>query len=290
MLGLAALAALLAMAFVGASSAMAGNTQLCSSEACGTAVTHVHETTLSGAKATLLSSVINVTCDVLFLGDTLGEGAPLVIHGNFTYTNCNSGNCTVAEESADSLIEVLRTGHETSSVTGEGEVNVHCGFFINCTYNGEGLESTGKGPLLSSETNGEVSLSGQETSRVSGFCPESAFLDIRTTPLSATYIGTGGGGGEEGEKMVCLDVGANNGLFLGGGNGTECGGSAHSTRVGKYELGWVISSIGRNEMACAWLGANNGYWLKRALFFGSKECSTSDNPSRVGEYELGVTT
>ena len=190
MFGLAALAALMAMAFVGASSAMAGNTQLCSSEACGTAVTHVHETTLSGAKATLLSSVINVTCDVLCLGDTLGLGAPLIIHGDFTYTNCNNGNCTVTEVSSDALIEVLRLSHETVDVTGEGEVNVHCGFFINCTYNGEGLEGSAKGPLLSTESNGDVSISGQETSLVSGFCPEHAFLDIKTTPLSATYIKT----------------------------------------------------------------------------------------------------
>jgi len=197
MFGLAALAALLAMAFVSASSAMALTTQLCpsdptsemvSEESCK-AVTHVHETTLSGAKANLLSSIINVTCDVLFLGDVLGtSGEPLIIHGHFTYTNCNNGSCTVTEVSSDALIEGSATGHDTGSVTGEGEVNVHCGFFINCTYNGEGLEGTGKGPLLSSETNGSVTLTGQETSRVSGFCPESAFLDITTTPLSAGYI------------------------------------------------------------------------------------------------------
>jgi hypothetical protein len=199
MFGLAALAALMAMAFVGASSAMAEATQLCSGDptgsGCGTAVTHVHETTLAGTtnQATLLSSVITVKCDVLYLGDTLGSlanaGSKLVIHGHFTYSNCNN-SCTVTEESASALVEVEKTGHETASVIGSGEVRVHCGFFINCVYNGVGLEGTAHGPLLSSETNGDVSLTGQETNRVSGFCPEEAFLDIKTTPLSATYIGS----------------------------------------------------------------------------------------------------
>src|SRR5436190_10340054 len=93
--------------------------------------------------------------------DTLGLGAPLVIHGKFTYSNCNN-NCVVTEESADALINVLKTGHETASVSGEGEVRVHCGFFINCVYNGEELEATAKGPLLANETNGETSLTEGE--------------------------------------------------------------------------------------------------------------------------------
>ena len=193
MLGLAALAALTAMAFVGDSSAMASNTQLCKTDpgagACTSAVTHVHETSLTGAKGVLLSSVINVECDVLFLSTSVGTlGVPQVIEGKFTYSNCNSG-CEVKEVGGPASIEALKTGHETAAVTGEGEVNVHCGFLINCTYNGEGLEATAKGPLLSSETNGSVKLSGQETSSVSGFCPEHAFLDLTTTPLTATYIG-----------------------------------------------------------------------------------------------------
>jgi hypothetical protein len=197
MLGLAALAALMAMAFVGASSAMAESTALCTADespcAAGNQVSHVHETTLSGALATLLSSAGNVSCDVLFLGDTTGGnlGNPLRITGNFTYTSCtrSGSSCTVTEVNGPVEIRVLKEGHETGKVTGEGEVNVHCGFFINCTYNGEGLAGTAKGPLLSSETNGSVSLSEQTTHKVSGsFCPETAKLDITTTPLAATYI------------------------------------------------------------------------------------------------------
>jgi hypothetical protein len=157
--------------------------------------THIHEATLSGEanQATLLSSVVNVKCDALFLGDTLGlSGKLLVIHGHFTYTNCKSG-CIVTEEieegeEGESSLEVSKTGHETAKIVGQGEVLVHCGFFIKCVYNGTGLEATAHGPLLSSETNGSASISGQETESVSGFCPEAAFLDLLLEPLEKIYI------------------------------------------------------------------------------------------------------
>lgn len=124
------------------------------------------------------------------LGEALGPAEPLVIHGNFTYTNCERSEkaCEVTEVSEDSLIEVLRLGHETADVTGEGEVNVHCGFFINCTYNGENLEGTGKGPLLATAENGEVTITKQEPTEVSGLCPEVVELDIELHPLEAVYL------------------------------------------------------------------------------------------------------
>jgi hypothetical protein len=189
-LGLAAFAVLMAMAFLGASSAMAGSTQLCMNDEdpCGSVIEHVHEQTSKGAPARLLSSLGNVTCDALFLGSTLGLGAPLVIHGNFTYTNClrNGEACTVTEVSTSSLIEVLRTAAETAKLTGEGEVNVQCG--INCTYNGEELSGTSKGALLAGGT-GESSTSEAVVHHVGGaICPETSRLDIRMTPLIKTYI------------------------------------------------------------------------------------------------------
>jgi predicted nicotinamide N-methyase len=92
--GLAAIAALMAMAFVGASSAMATDaTALCTEDEspCADAnlATHVHE--VSTNKAKLLSNSLNAECDVLFLGDVqadgttkkrLTENAPLIIKGN----------------------------------------------------------------------------------------------------------------------------------------------------------------------------------------------------------------
>ena len=191
MFGLAALAALMAMAFVGVSSAMAtGSTALCASEqaTCSSPVTHVHE--VSVGKGVLKSSLPTIECNVLFLGDALnsGLGNPLVIHGQFTYTSCNNF-CKVKEETANATIEVLKTASELASVTGEGLVNVTCPF-INCNYVGTGLEGHGLGPLTSSQANGSVVLTEQYTEKESGSCPEEAFLTLTTTPLSAPYIST----------------------------------------------------------------------------------------------------
>jgi hypothetical protein len=154
-------------------------------------IEHVHEETLTGAKAKLLTSIATVECKALFLGDSLGLGAPLVIHGHYTYTECKRGseNCTATETSTDSLLEILKEGHETGTVIGTGTFNVHCGIIINCTYDHEGLTATAKGPLLAVSENGEVTLSEQSLHRVSGtFCPETGKLDIATMPLEAVYI------------------------------------------------------------------------------------------------------
>jgi hypothetical protein len=195
MLSLSMLAALMAMVLLLSSSAMAESTQLCKADespcAAGNIVSHVHEETLTGAKLKLLTSVATIECKGLYLGDSLSLGAPLLIHGHFTYTECKRGteNCTFEEKSTDSLIEVLREGHETAKVTYILTFNFHCGFIINCTYDGEGLKGTAKGPLLASSENGEVSLNEQTIHKVSGtFCPETGKLDIATMPLEKVYI------------------------------------------------------------------------------------------------------
>jgi hypothetical protein len=159
------------------------------------AATHVHYVTTEKAK--LLTSILNVECDVLFLGNTAESSeAPLFIEGNFTYTSCkrSSESCAVNEENGPVLISVIKTGHETANVTGEGEVHVKCGAFINCYYEGDELLGKGTGPLLSVATNGEISLQGQETHKVKGsLCPSTALLDIRVTPLEELYIQGGNG-------------------------------------------------------------------------------------------------
>jgi hypothetical protein len=191
LIGLAALAALSAMAFVGASSAMAeGSTALCTVDqtpcAAGNLLGTVHEESVG--KATLLSSALNVECNVLFSG-TATLGNPATVTGKFTYSSCNN-SCTVTEQSASSKISVLRLGHELADVTGEGEVKLNCLFgFLKCVYNGKNLKGHGLGPLLSSgSANGEVRIEGQKTTVVSGSCPAEAFLDILTAPLKPVYI------------------------------------------------------------------------------------------------------
>src|SRR5262245_49844990 len=91
-LGLVAVAAILAMAFVGASSAMAESTALCKVDVgkgeCEppSFIGHVHEVTVG--ELTILSSILNVSCEALFLGDVEQVGSPEIIVGNLTYSNC----------------------------------------------------------------------------------------------------------------------------------------------------------------------------------------------------------
>jgi hypothetical protein len=200
-LGPIVLTALMTMALVGASLARAETTQLCKADesTCAEAkvIKHLHEETLAGVKAKLLNSIGTVECNVLFLGDSLGSGAPLVIHGHFTYSECKRSkeSCTLTEVSTDSLLEVLKESHETAKETIEGEVQAKCGFFLNCKYNGEGLKGTVKGPLLATSENGEVTVSEQALHKVSGaLCPETAKLDIATMPLEKVYLASGGEG------------------------------------------------------------------------------------------------
>jgi hypothetical protein len=196
MFGLAAFAAVAAMALVGATSAMATNTILCEEDSAGSGcpptalpeATHVHYTTLTGAKAELLSSIVNVKCAVLYLGNSLGLAAPLVIHGNFTYSSCETeigSACTATELSSSALINVLKTGAETGTVTGKGEVLVECGILIHCVYDGTGLAGAAQGSL----GNGHVTITKQTLNKVSGFlCPKTATLDILTGSLTSLYI------------------------------------------------------------------------------------------------------
>jgi len=153
-------------------------------------VTHVHKSTLAEKKAKILNKLINVECDALLLGDVAEEASTpesMLVEAAYTYSNCNSG-CTFKEEGGPSEIELSKAGHEGAEETLEWEVHVSCAG-LNCYYNGEGLVGTAKGPLLASETNGEVSISEQTLHKVKGlFCPSEAKLDLVTTPLAATYI------------------------------------------------------------------------------------------------------
>ena len=205
MLGLAALAALMAMALVGTNSAMAENTALCkvmngsgSDETCpaGQLASHVHEETLASEPAKLLTSILTIVCATLFLGDVTTTGLlgnPLTILGKFTYSSCTTG-CEATEVSTHTVLTVLKVGHELAEVkaaTGAGlaEVLVKCGKVLHCVYNGEGLVGHGLGPLLSTHANGDVIVTKQPVKHVSGtLCPATSELDITTTPLEALYI------------------------------------------------------------------------------------------------------
>jgi hypothetical protein len=278
MFGLAALAALMAMALVGASSAMAELTTLCSEDnnKC-TPITHVHEESVGHAK--LLSSFATVECEALFLGDTLnsGEGNPLIIHGTFAYS-CLNG-CTAEEENGPAEIKVLKEGTELATVTGEGLVHVVCG--LNCRYNGVGLKGHALGALKAANGKGEVTISGATVNKESGtFCPSTSKLDITTEPLTATYIKQG-----TALLMACIKVAANTGLYKAdAGNGVCTNMTGTNTRDGEYELAKVKSTLAVGEMACG--------VVRPGLLLGTNAtrtiCSGNDTPNRLGVFELGT--
>jgi hypothetical protein len=196
MIGLVALAALTATAFVGATSAMAESTVLCSVDenpcAEGNVITHMHGTSVGKTK--LLTSFGTVECDVLALGDVVKKGPPLVLSGTAAFTNCTLGgsSCTATEENGPAETKALKEGHETGSVVGEGLIHLVCGKSIDCSYNGTGLKGLIKGPLLSTQANGEVTISEQSTNKETGgfLCPKTSKVDATATPLVATYAST----------------------------------------------------------------------------------------------------
>ena len=282
MIGLAALMALMATASVGASSAIAESTSLCSSDgAVCSAVTHVHEESVGKAK--LLTSLGTTECNVLFLGDVTATGSPLKIKGEFTYSNCElgGGSCTAAEENGPAELEVLKEGHETAKVTGKRLFHVTCGSTLNCAYTGTGLTGTAKGPLLSEQVpdNGEVSLSKQALTKEAGsgfICPKINELDITTSPLTATYLSGAS------LKMVCLKLKERTGLYLSSGDGQTCS-SDSAERVGFYELAEVLSGINSGEMACGAV-EKSGFFLESG---NGSECQAEDS-ERKGAFELGT--
>jgi hypothetical protein len=284
MLSLGVLAVLLAMALGGAPSAMAEGTELCKTDQipCKSenVITNVHEVTPEGKKATLLSSLGTVECDVLFSGESLGEATegPALIQGKFTFTSCllKGTACEVKEVGASTLFSVLKEGHETATATGKSEVNVKCGF-INCTYVGEGIKGTRKGPLLSTLKNGEMTISAQAVKVTGALCPTEGKIDLTMTPLVETFISQG--------NMYCVRYENPRGRWLLGPNLTTCTGN-HGVRGFNYELIWSRNVLTSGTMVC--VSDNDG--LPGVLFYLTRAggvCGNKD-ATEVGDYELGM--
>jgi hypothetical protein len=190
-LGTAVVVATAIMILVNAPLAMGGSTQLCSTDpatSC-TVLTHVHASSPSGNNVNILTDILNVECDLLYLGDSHGLGAPLVLEGAFTYSNCNNG-CTVTEENGPGLLELLKVSHETANLTLEWLIHVECGFFIDCNYNGEGLKGIAKGSLLSFKEGETFEKLKLREEAGSFFCPDTNNLDFLVLSLSSLYIGS----------------------------------------------------------------------------------------------------
>jgi hypothetical protein len=206
MLGLAALAAMVAMAFVGASSASADEThiQLCEKkelvcesplgtiiELPGGEFKRVAKIVAHSENPKLLSSIGTIECEKsLAEADVLNE-LSLLILGHFTGLsfegNCHLGgtSCTVTVPTLG-LLKLTKIGDLLASLlsTGGTEANVKCGLFINCTYGGE--------PLLHVDSleDGKVHILANETElkKSKGICPSVSKWDANYLVLGTMWV------------------------------------------------------------------------------------------------------
>jgi hypothetical protein len=162
--GLAAVAAVAAMALIGAAPAIAGNTALCSTNNGGLLtcpiekqVTSFHSVALNSV---FLTSVGNVTCkEALAEGSVLGLAAPQISHlTKFNWTNCTGpfGACTVTTIKLG-LILFLKTEVNLGTVVYDNLVfRIVCAPFIDCEYTPVGAAHLlgSSLPLLGGGTNG----------------------------------------------------------------------------------------------------------------------------------------
>jgi hypothetical protein len=191
MFGLAAITAVAAMAFVGASTASADfNTVLCeehSALVCPAGkkieLELVHITNLPGTLGRLLpSSGPTVLClDILGLVEALDLGVapePQKFHSHsLSFTNCGTNsahtNCEVTVEE-QSLFDLLKIGLDEGSLEAlNGKTRVKCDFVffeLDCVYNATGLLFEVKGGHLTANQTPVTAESG-------GLCPDESKVD-----------------------------------------------------------------------------------------------------------------
>jgi hypothetical protein len=204
MIGLAGVAAIAAMAFVGASSAMAnGPTALCKTneEPCQAAnlTGHVHFESVGEPTLSTTSPNLTIKClSSLALGDAEELGNPTgVTLTQLTWTGCYtapfvSHNCTVTTV-VPGLIDVLRTLPNLGTATALGtEVKVTCGAVINCIYGGPTITGlTVEGALHNgSASHGKLKAPGIAVPKVKGLCPSASTWNAEYESLEHIFIST----------------------------------------------------------------------------------------------------
>ncbi len=209
MFSLAALTALVAMAFVGASSATAtGTTALCKSEAktCPESelVSTFHLFNKEATVVSLTSELANVLCLGL-LADTqsLSAGIPQKINSEtIAFTGCGTSathnNCTVEFKTVPKFT-LLKTAENLGLLTAtNGELLFKCSVLgitkIDCTFDTAGLEFEVEGALHKSGAAGNGMVTAASTPLETGSgtkCPnpeKPATLDFLLEPLVHTYV------------------------------------------------------------------------------------------------------
>jgi hypothetical protein len=204
MSGLAALAAVASMAF--ASSAMAGNTALCTKyeEPCAAAnlvkSMHMELTAGTGWKLKGSNPHLLLLCLKVLVSSTIGGlGNPQEFRANLTYEECGTNsahnNCTVTETQGFSgtvLREALNLGTLKANAANAGAMLVKC-LGIHCEYDLAGLAFAMIG-AGGEAGNGMVNLAGTKLAKHIGsllLCPAtSEITEGLPEPLSATYVMT----------------------------------------------------------------------------------------------------
>ena len=192
--GLAALTAVAAMAFVGATSASAeSNTVLCKTHPgllCppGEEQTHIHFVLAAGTIFNLLAS-INILClGLLRESEPLSLGNPQIVHNvNLSFSGCGTGsahnNCTITIQEQP-LAVLLKTGLDEGVLTAvSGRMRAQCANLgIDCVYDLEGAEFSVAG--------GHATASETTTSELGGkfFCPDEGLLDVLLETLLPVHI------------------------------------------------------------------------------------------------------
>lgn len=193
MLGLTAIAAVAAMAFVGVSSAMAESTAFCAEDSAestcppGKTISHVH---MIDPALVMLNPIQNLTCEVLYLGEIEGSlGSPLVARGKLTITKCAAG-CEIKEVSSEGEGNILKTGTELAEITMEGEVLAKCALVLHCVYNAANLVGHVLGGLTTKAgERGHLTFSEAPVEKVSGLlCPNVTSMDALFETLGKFYI------------------------------------------------------------------------------------------------------
>ena len=194
MLGFAVLAAVAAMALVGATSASAEmNTQMCKTHTgltcgAGDAVTSHHMVLASGTVGKLLSGVTVLCLSILVSAEPLGLGEPQSLHTtSFEFGGCGTGsthnNCTVTLQELP-LANLLKTGLDDGTlIFTNGRVRTQCpNLGQDCLYDGEGMAFTVGSQHLTANEATAWELGGKF------FCPEEGLVDGLFETLTDTYV------------------------------------------------------------------------------------------------------
>lgn len=192
-IGLAAIAVLAVTAFVGVASASAASTELCSTNTAPCSGTKYLSGTSVSAKlkgtsvAKLETNLVTVTCTASTVGGkTTSSGGAGAVTGQISSLTfggtCKTGGGTTCEVTVlhlatpyNASIEATGGGNGAMTVTtgssGKPGATVHCGSFINCSFEtaSAALTVTGGNPAVAKAEGIELEHSN------GAFCPAEAF-------------------------------------------------------------------------------------------------------------------